>query len=121
MATTLNKTILKEFQATNFKSFSDGQISIEFPHEDNLTCVHVVLTPTGGLYKGGTFKFTINLPENYPESVASITCQTKIFHPNIDYSGYICFNILSGTLSQPSPLLPLSLHGLTHASPVTNR
>jgi len=79
------------------KSFSDGQININFPNKNNLTKVDVVLTPTGGFYNGGTFLFTVNLPTNYPNAIASISCHTKIFHPNIDFSSHICFNLLSGT------------------------
>jgi ubiquitin-protein ligase len=93
----LNRTVLKEFQESNLKSFSDGQININFPDENDLTKVDVVLTPTGGFYNGGTFLFAVNLPTNYPDAVASISCRTKIFHPNIDFTGHICFNLLSGT------------------------
>jgi ubiquitin-protein ligase len=89
--------VLKEFQKTNLQSFSDGQITINFPNEEELTNVDVVLTPTDGLYKGGRFAFRVCLPRDYPESVAAITCRTLIFHPNINYEGNICFNILSGT------------------------
>jgi ubiquitin-conjugating enzyme E2 M len=95
MTTTLNKVVLKEFKETNFKSFSDGQLTIRFPNEADLTQAEVVVTPTGGHYEGGTFVFEVKLPQNYPHSVATVTCKTKIFHPNVNYSGYICFNILT--------------------------
>lgn len=91
----MNKVVLKEFQQTNFQSFSDGQITIQFPNEEDLTEVEAILTPTGGFYEGGRFVFGIKLPTNYPHQVAAITCKTKIFHPNINYEGYICFNILA--------------------------
>lgn len=97
MSASINRTILKEFKDTNFKSFSDGQLTIAFPDENDLTLAEVVARPTGGYYEGGTFEFEIKLPDNYPDAVASITCKTKIFHPNINYTGYICFNILNGT------------------------
>lgn len=107
----LNRTVLKEFQESNLKSFSDGQININFPDENDLTKVDVVLTPTGGLYNGGTFVFAVNLPTNYPDAVASISCRTKIFHPNIDFSGYICFNLLNDEWNPDVRLIDYA-HGL---------
>lgn len=102
----MNKVVLKEFQQTNFQSFSDGQITIQFPNEEDLTEVEAILTPTGGFYAGGRFVFGIKLPTNYPHQVASITCKTKIFHPNINYEGYICFNILAGMPTPPLLVAP---------------
>jgi ubiquitin-protein ligase len=62
----LNKTILKEFQEMNTRSFSQGQISVEFPHEEDLTRVRVVLLPNEGLYRDGRFVFGVVLPNDYP-------------------------------------------------------
>jgi len=92
---TINKTILKEYKKMLLQSFDDGQIQVEFPNDDDLTQVRVVLLPNSGLYEGGRFVFSVQLPEDYPESAPSIMCDTKIFHPNIDYTGCLCFNILS--------------------------
>jgi len=96
MSTKINKVVLKEFQETNYKAFSEGQISIHFLDEQDLTRVTVTLTPNEGLYSGGKFLFEITLPSDYPMSIAKVKCQTLIFHPNINYEGAICFNILSG-------------------------
>lgn len=91
-----------EFQRTNFTSFSGGQISITFPDTDDLTQVSLCLRPNDGPYRDGTFHFTIKLPPDYPKAKAQATCDTKIFHPNIDYSGNICFNLFKGSLASPS-------------------
>jgi ubiquitin-protein ligase len=92
-----SKLILKEFQDTNYKSFSDGQITITFPHDDDLTHVKVVLTPTGGLYAGATVAFTLRLPASYPNEIATVQCVSKILHPNISKTGAVCFNVFGGT------------------------
>jgi hypothetical protein len=62
----LNKVILKEFQDTCFKSFAQNQIKIEFPDEEDLTKVQVILTPNDGLYEGARIVFSVDLTESYP-------------------------------------------------------
>jgi len=108
----LNKTILKEHKAMSLQSFSDGQIEVVFPNEEDLTEVTVTLKPNSGLYKDGKFVFAVKLPEDYPSSAPSVSCQTKMFHPNIDYNGYICFNILGGDEWDSSLRLADYVHGL---------
>lgn len=93
---TTSKLILKEFQETNYKSFSDGQITISFPNEKDLTHVNVVLTPTGGPYAGATVAFTLRLPASYPNEIATVQCVSKILHPNISKTGAVCFNVFGG-------------------------
>ena len=71
------------------QSFSDGQIEVDFPDENDLTSVRVILKPNGGYYKDSKVEFAVKLPEDYPHSPPSVTCKTKIFHPNISYSGTV--------------------------------
>ncbi len=83
----INKAILKEYKAMSLHSFSDGQIEVDFPNENDLTEVRVFLKPNGGFYKDGKFQFAVKLPEDYPARAPSVTCKTKMFHPNINYEG----------------------------------
>jgi len=53
------------------------------------------LTPRSGYYQGGEFKFKITLPDTYPNKAPTISALTKMYHPNISFSGNICLNILS--------------------------
>ncbi len=45
-------------------------------------------------WKGGKYKFTINVPNDYPIKPPKCNCDTQIYHPNIDMQGNVCLNIL---------------------------
>jgi len=52
------------------------------------------VTPTDGLYKGAEYKFTITIPSTYPYDPPKAQCETPVYHPNIDWDGHVCLNIL---------------------------
>jgi len=117
----LNKTILKEFKDTNYKSFAEDQISVHFPDEADLTKVGIILTPNDGVYQGARIKFSLDLTTGYPNrsvllqsffelpvlnssycsSVPIVRCDTLFLHPNIQGES-ICLNIFDGGGCFPS-------------------
>ncbi|KAI0350242.1 ubiquitin-conjugating enzyme [Trametes cingulata] len=65
------------------------------PVEDNLfewKCS--IKAASNSPYKGGTFHFTLSLPENFPFKAPSVTFTTKIYHPGINEEGQICVPVL---------------------------
>lgn len=68
---------------------------IVFPDADNLMKFEVHITPTDGLYKGATFNFVVDIPPTYPYDPPKALCTTQVYHPNIDWEGKVCLNILS--------------------------
>lgn len=52
------------------------------------------LTPPDGPYVGGVFPFTVLVDDNYPMLPPKVRCTAKIYHPNLDYEGNVCLNIL---------------------------
>eukprot|EP01060_Flectonema_neradi_P030406 TRINITY_DN4412_c0_g1_i3.p1 TRINITY_DN4412_c0_g1~~TRINITY_DN4412_c0_g1_i3.p1 ORF type:complete len:149 (+),score=18.82 TRINITY_DN4412_c0_g1_i3:497-943(+) len=88
----LNKD-LAEIDLTN------SSAKLEIPNPDNVRELLLSLTPKEGFYEGGTFKFRVLVPHDYPHTppkvLYDLTLNThKLFHPNIDEDGKVCLNIL---------------------------
>lgn len=54
------------------------------PALDSLLTWHGVLFARQGLYRGGIFKFQLQLPEDYPESPPELRFLSDMFHPMVD-------------------------------------
>ena len=55
----------------------------------------VEYTPDKASYwHGGKYLFSFHFPDNYPFNPPKVMCKTKIYHPNIDYDGNVCLNML---------------------------
>lgn len=67
-----------------------------FPDADgNLTSWTATISgPNETPYEGLTFKLSFAFPNNYPYSPPTVLFKTPIYHPNVDFSGRICLDIL---------------------------
>ena len=70
--------------------------TISFPDENSKMKFQVVydLSKEDCLWKGGKYKFTFDVPAEYPIKPPKAHCDTPIYHPNIDTAGNVCLNIL---------------------------
>ena len=89
-------------------------VQIQFPDgKDNLLHFVVTVKPDEGYYKGGKFVFSFNVPGVYPHEPPKVKCTQKVYHPNLDYDGNVCLNILR---EDWKPVLSISscIYGLVH-------
>ena len=55
----------------------------------------VEYTPDKSSYwVGGKYLFSFHFPDDYPFNPPKVMCKTKIYHPNIDFNGNVCLNML---------------------------
>ncbi|EGN95458.1 hypothetical protein SERLA73DRAFT_142159 [Serpula lacrymans var. lacrymans S7.3] len=71
--------------------------------EDNLFMWKCAVKGTSNSpYRNGTFRFVLELPQNFPFKPPNVTFTTKIYHPGINDEGQICVPILRGDEWKPS-------------------
>jgi ubiquitin-conjugating enzyme E2 C len=67
-----------------------------FPNSDGglLSWTATIEGPEDTPYSGLTFKLSFAFPPNYPYAPPTVLFKTPIYHPNVDFSGRICLDIL---------------------------
>jgi len=76
-----------------------------------------IFGPADSPYSGGVFNLSIEFPIDYPFKPPRIMFTTKIYHPNINASGFICLDILK---TNWSPALTISKALLSVLSMLTD-
>ena len=56
--------------------------------------MQIIISPDENVYANGHFVFNIEFTDDYPIAPPHVTCQNKIYHPNINTKGNVCLNIL---------------------------
>ncbi|KYQ90157.1 ubiquitin-conjugating enzyme E2 M [Tieghemostelium lacteum] len=67
---------------------------VNFKDTNDICNFTLDITPIDGLYQSATFRFSINIPSTYPYNPPKVHCDTLVYHPNIDFEGHVCLNIL---------------------------
>ncbi|KAM3128177.1 hypothetical protein pb186bvf_019724 [Paramecium bursaria] len=95
-------------------------IIIKYPDPKNILYLEAEIKPNEGMWKGATIPFTIEVTEEYPIEPPKVLCKKRLFHPNIDYEGKVCLNILRDGWKPVSSLKQV-VYGLyflfTHPNP----
>jgi ubiquitin-conjugating enzyme E2 C len=66
-----------------------------FPDSENMsTWTATIEGPSETPYQNLTFKLSMEFASTYPYTAPVVLFKTPIYHPNVDFSGRICLDIL---------------------------
>ena len=67
---------------------------VHYQNSNELHRFELIITPEESYWKGGCFRFVVDVPEEYNFSPPKVKCHTRIWHPNITEDGDICLSLL---------------------------
>jgi ubiquitin-conjugating enzyme E2 D/E len=88
------KRILKDLK--ELQNSTHDNITANPANSDNIFHWRgVIKGPVGSPYEGGSFRFNVEFPTDYPFKPPVFNFMTQIYHPNINVEGKVCLDILS--------------------------
>eukprot|EP01125_Pyxidicula_operculata_P000392 TRINITY_DN10424_c0_g1_i1.p1 TRINITY_DN10424_c0_g1~~TRINITY_DN10424_c0_g1_i1.p1 ORF type:complete len:241 (+),score=71.80 TRINITY_DN10424_c0_g1_i1:49-771(+) len=69
-------------------------VTLHVEEKSDFRTFKVDVEPQEGLWAKAKYNFIIKIPADYPYQPPEVTCDTLVYHPNIDLKGRVCLNIL---------------------------
>lgn len=102
------KRLKAEIQHFNKRSLPGVVSSVGPVTTDNLfKWIADLNGPLESPYEHGIFQLCIEYPPDYPFKPPEVTFMTRIFHPNISHSGYMCLDVLQKDWSPSSTTMTI--------------
>jgi ubiquitin-conjugating enzyme E2 M len=54
-----------------------ASVQLSLPNKEDLMHFDVTIVPDEGYWKGATFVFAVDVPDDYPHKPPKVTCKTK--------------------------------------------
>ncbi len=78
----------------------EGEFNVRWLQHSDDTLGASIEGPADSPFQGGVFEIVLKLTPVYPLAPPTVTFQTKIFHPNVEFkSGEVCLDILKSDWS----------------------
>lgn len=87
-----DKLLVKEVQEMEENRPTNCRMKFDDPNL--LHDFTVVISPEEGYWHGGKFRFHVVVPVEYNILPPTVTCLTRLWHPNISETGEICLSLL---------------------------
>ncbi|RZC39151.1 NEDD8-conjugating enzyme UBE2F [Asbolus verrucosus] len=87
-----DKLLIKESQ--EMAQLLPSNCSVFYENENDLSKFILTVKPAEGFWEGGTFRFAINVTEDYNMVPPTVKCLTRLWHPNITEVGEVCLSLL---------------------------
>jgi len=87
-----DKLLVKEVQ--EMEENKPQNCKVKFDDPSSLHDFFIIISPEEGFWQGGRFKFHVKVPVEYNILPPSVTCLTRLWHPNISEEGEICLSLL---------------------------
>ncbi|XP_064647545.1 ubiquitin-conjugating enzyme E2 D4-like [Lineus longissimus] len=91
----LNVRLQKELAAIQRKPPCGGEVKVTLPGDSLNEWQLLINGPLQSLYKGGKFKVSVFIPEDYPYSPPKVLFLTPIYHLNVSEGGQMCIRFLA--------------------------
>jgi len=87
-----DKLLVREVQ--EMESTLPRTCRVHFDDPNKLHSFVLFVSPDEGYWAGGRFRFSVDVPDDYNIVPPRVSCDTKIWHPNITEDGEVCLSLL---------------------------